>query len=123
MLTSDVSNKVRTSTYSTTYVLHTEFILKTKFSIEEGGNTFEASRKTSEKSKVVNENKPDLDKPTTTTIDNLTRKKEKRRRDARIMIVEGLQESLFPRPEDKLWKSRSNPNRIDANLNNVQLCG
>ena len=32
-----------------------------------GGNAFEASRKTSEKSKVVTENKPGLDKPTTTT--------------------------------------------------------
>ena len=47
-----------------------------------GGNAFEANRKTSKKSKVVTENKPGLDKPTTTTIDNLGRKQEKDRRNA-----------------------------------------
>ena len=41
----------------------------------------------------------------------------------KVMIVEENQKLLLPRRNQTMWESLSNPNRIDANLNNVQLCG
>ena len=53
------------------------------------GNAFEVSRKSNEKSRVGTENEPDLNKPTTTTIDNLRRKtrKEKKVQTSKVSMV------------------------------------
>ena len=76
------------------------------------GDTVEASRKTSEKSKVVTENKPGLNEPTTTTVDNLTRKIEQKetarcenndfRMTARITIIAAREQT-----SEEPFKSKS----------------
>ena len=38
------------------------------------GDAFEVSRKNTEKPKFVTENEPNMDEPTTTTVDNLGKK-------------------------------------------------
>ena len=41
----------------------------------------------------------------------------------KVMIVEVNQKSLLPRRNQTMCESLSNPNRIDAKMNNVQLRG